>query len=48
MNRLNLIGNYNTFFVLPAVSLRIERFEPLTLDLSWFWLTLSITILKEY
>lgn len=48
MNRINLIGNYNIFYVLPAVSLRIEKCEPLTLDLSWFNLTLSITILKEY
>jgi hypothetical protein len=48
MKRLQIIGNYNTFFILPAVSLRIERGEPLTLDISWFKLTFSITILKEY
>jgi hypothetical protein len=48
MKRLQVIENYNTFFIIPAVTLRIERGEPLTLDLSWFTKTLSLTLLKEY
>jgi hypothetical protein len=48
MKRIQIIENYNIFFVIPAVTLRIERGEPLTLDLSLFTKTLSLTILKEY